>query len=373
MAVLLKNFGISNFRGINNLSVEHLNHVNVIAGDNNCGKTSVLEALLLLRNPVDITNVLRVARMRDVNIAYNGSSAYENFINLFPPDRLPMEIGLDANLEGQYVSYKISGEQKTIMLDPYEINRFRYAASEKGWAAGGKPAAVEAEAFSGTILFQDGSGVERTAVELHAFTRVTGMAINKNHYINMAYLAPMDHVHGNVFGRILRNESYKEICIQILKLFDPGIKDLVILKNEENNRPVECIRHQILGTMPLSTYGDGIKKVLSLANGIVQASDGILLIDEIETAIHSRYYEDIFGFLVKACLTFHVQLFVTTHSIEAIDGLLAAQDYDNQGESDFINVITLKKEADGQKTYSRVMAGRDVYTNREEFGFEVRL
>ena len=39
--------------------------------------------------------------------------------------------------------------------------------------------------------------------------------------------------------------------------------------------------------MPLSTYGDGIKKVIALAGRIADAQNGILLIDEIETSIHT--------------------------------------------------------------------------------------
>jgi len=97
--------------------------------------------------------------------------------------------------------------------------------------------------------------------------------------------------------------------------------------------------------MPISTYGDGIKKVLSLANGIAQATNGILMIDELETAIHAKYYDDIFRFMVKACRQFQVQLFVTTHSMEAIDKLLATQEYDNQDDDD-ITVITFKKDPD---------------------------
>jgi len=123
--------------------------------------------------------------------------------------------------------------------------------------------------------------------------------------------------------------------------------------------------------MPLSTYGDGIKKVLVLANAIIGATDGILLIDEIETAIHKKYYNDIFRFIVKACHTFNVQVFITTHSIEAIDGLLATQDYDIQSKEDAITVVTLRRE--NHKTYSRVLQGREVFKNREAFGFEVRL
>ena len=81
--------------------------------------------------------------------------------------------------------------------------------------------------------------------------------------------------------------------------------------------------------------------------------------------------DDIFRFIVKACKAFDVQVFVTTHSLEAIDGLLATQDYEEQKEEDSISVVTLKREANN--TYSRVLFGREVAQNREAFGFEVRL
>lgn len=123
--------------------------------------------------------------------------------------------------------------------------------------------------------------------------------------------------------------------------------------------------------MPLSTYGDGIKKVLVLSNAIARAAGGILLIDEIETAIHKKYYDDIFRFIVKACRAFDVQIFITTHSLEAIDGLLATQDYEEQKTEDSVSVVTLKRERNN--TYSRVLPGREVALNREAFGFEVRL
>ena len=111
--------------------------------------------------------------------------------------------------------------------------------------------------------------------------------------------------------------------------------------------------------------------MLALSNGIAMAAGGILLIDEIETAIHKKYYDDIFRFIVKACKSFKVQAFITTHSIEAIDGLLGTQDYDIQHELDDICVCTIKRTAEG--TVSRVLTGREVYENRESFGFEVRL
>lgn len=177
-----------------------------------------------------------------------------------------------------------------------------------------------------------------------------------------------------MLSSIIKNDSYKDLCVGILQLFDPGITDLLLLKNEITNRPVECVRHKELGTMPLSTYGDGIKKVLSIASGISKAVDGILLIDEVETAIHSRYFDEIFRFIAAACRKFDVQVFITSHSIEAIDGFLAIEDYDRKtGGEDPISVVTLKKDLNSFRSYARVLSGRHVYQNREQFGFEVRL
>lgn len=197
------------------------------------------------------------------------------------------------------------------------------------------------------------------------------MEIDEKEMIKMQYLSPLDHLKGNVINRIIRNDGYKELCVRILQMFDSDILDILILKNEKSGFPVEYIKHRRLGNMPVSTYGDGIKKVLSLANAIAQADGGILLVDEVETAIHSRYYETIFNFLVMACKQFNVQLFITTHSIEAVDGLLDTQNYDEQNDVDEIGVITLKKGEN--KTYSRILSGRQVYNDREAFGFEVRL
>lgn len=112
MAVHIEKLEIGHFRGIHHLTIENLNHINIIAGDNNSGKTSVLEALLLLRNPADFTNILRLARMRDTNIFFSGSSVYESFINLFPQNTPDKEISLYATCNGEQVSYELFGVQK---------------------------------------------------------------------------------------------------------------------------------------------------------------------------------------------------------------------------------------------------------------------
>lgn len=375
MAVYIENLQIEQFRGIQKLSIPHLNHINLVVGDNNCGKTSFLEALLLLRDPFDFTNTLRIARMRDTLTTYGGISVYEGLLTLFPHNFSFKEemrmIALTACCNGRDISYSLQGRLQTIMLDPEEQpNLFRYSTRTFYQAKDAIPS--ECQAFLGELLVNTGDYQEEQAVSFHEYSTVSGRDIPNNRFLNIVYLSPFDHLQGRLFSRILTNESYKNLCVAILRLFDPGITDLLLLKNEATNRSVECVKHKNLGIMPLSTYGDGIKKVLSIASGIAKAVNGILLIDEVETAIHSRYYEDVFRFIISACQKFDVQVFITSHSLEAIDSFLSIEDYDNTASfEDPISVVTLKKES--SHSYARVLSGRHVYQNREQFGFEVRL
>ncbi len=58
--------------------------------------------------------------------------------------------------------------------------------------------------------------------------------------------------------------------------------------------------------MPLSIYGDGLKKDLLLAASIILAKDGILLIDEIETAIHVSALEKDIRMVLKNFILYFI-------------------------------------------------------------------
>jgi len=371
MAVYVERFGIKQFRGIGGLELEDLNHVNIIAGDNNSGKTSVLEAMLLLRNPKNFNNILRIARMRDNGSPSSTLPTFDNFINVFPRNSDPLEVSIDGVCMSKSVMVCIKGFQKTILLEPEEL--YGHGTVVRKMRSSGSLGETEASAFTGELKYDvAGDRGSSPIIEFHSHSRTTGREIEKDNYMNIIYLSPTDHIRSNKFSKIVRDDLYKEICVNVLRLFDSEILDILYLKNETTDRPIEYVKHATLGNMPLSTYGDGIKKVLSLANGIAQASNGILMLDELETSIHAKYYDDIFRFVVKACKQFQVQLFVTTHSIEAIDALLATQDY-GQHESDNISVITFRKDEKTNKTLSRTLPGEQVFKNRGNFSFEVRI
>lgn len=347
---------IGSFRGIHDLYLDRLNPVNLIVGNNNSGKTSVLEAVELLRlYDQGLLNILQTARQRDYPFAMEYSnSLYENVMCLFPQDTPIKKIELSGTYSGREFSYRFHGEQKRMFVDSKE-----------------RIHEIETDGFEGGIIVSFGNYHSHKPVRFHRYVRLTDYSYTQSDGLPIRYVSAFSHFRGNIVSEIVRNEEYRKICVMMLKLFDQDISDILTLPADTGSGLVSYIRHEKLGNMPLSTYGDGIKRVLVLANEIARARGGILLIDEIETSIHKKYYDDIFQFVTKACMQYNVQLFVTTHSIEAVDGILHTQHYEESSAKDNISVITLRKE-DG-KTLSRIMPGAEVYRDREEFGFEVRL
>ena len=119
-----------------------------------------------------------------------------------------------------------------------------------------------------------------------------------------------------------------------------------------------------------------IKKILFILNKMFDAADSILMIDEIETGLHKKYYDIMFPVVFALADKLNVQLFIATHSIEAIDAILKYGNYENSNSNnDPIKVITLKKvdSNKGSNIVARNVSGKYVYDNRKVFEFEVRL
>ena len=48
---MFQTIDIKAYRGLKNITLQNLSRVNILVGENNTGKTSILEAIQLLRDP----------------------------------------------------------------------------------------------------------------------------------------------------------------------------------------------------------------------------------------------------------------------------------------------------------------------------------
>jgi predicted ATP-dependent endonuclease of OLD family len=61
---MFRSVRIQNFRQFNDLGLKNLGRINLITGQNNTGKASLLEALFLLATPTNPESVLTMAQLR---------------------------------------------------------------------------------------------------------------------------------------------------------------------------------------------------------------------------------------------------------------------------------------------------------------------
>ncbi len=361
---LINKLQVERFRGIRDLSISRLAQINLIVGDNNCGKTSLLEAIQLLWKPGSLTNIEKLVKRRDDKRTFETDSLFDSVVSLFSRDGKDLKIQLSCEYDGNVISYWLFGKESMKLPSVDEkanddCEKTDETSSDKCNFFNGKSICTFNARHFSTLDVQ----LDRRSCLLKDNNETKEL-------IKIHYASPFESRQESKLKRIIREEQYKESCLRALQLFDPNIEDMRTFSSK-NNRSMEYLKHKQFGDMPLSSYGDGIKKVLALFNAIIGAENGVLLIDEIETSIHMKHFDDIFRFLINACKEFNVQMFITTHSIEAVDGLLNTQDYETQSSNDEIMVVTLKRVND--KTYSSVLPGREVFEDRKDFGFEVRL
>ena len=155
----------------------------------------------------------------------------------------------------------------------------------------------------------------------------------------------------------------------VLREFDPGIISINVDNANEKYRRgniYKILSKEHKRALPLNVYGDGMKKAILLMSAVIRTQGGILLLDEFETAIHTTAMEKVFRWILETCIKLDVQLFLTTHSEEAIDKILKCSPV----LQDKMKVFTLYKKEDG--TVARVLDARKAIEIKDEMGIELR-
>ena len=178
------------------------------------------------------------------------------------------------------------------------------------------------------------------------------------------YVSPFQHIESTVYlNDILDNPILFQDMLEVLKEFD---KDIISINAGKIGNTVVYKVLSKQKTIPLNVYGDGMKKAILLISAVVSAKNGILLLDEFETAIHTSAMNKVFAWILKTCLKLNVQLFLTSHSKEAIEKVLSC----SEKLQSHINLYTLYKKEN--KIVARELSAKKALEASEEFGLELR-
>ena len=366
---------INQFRGIRQLTISNFSKINLIEGDNNSGKTTFLEAVQLLFAKSQLSSVKNIIKQRTV-LNVSESSFYTSFIKMFNVNQESELLDFDiyAVSNNGPIRFEMRGRERTISGE----EALQMSTMSLGQKAHYKKESTvipeTAKLFSGSIISQNGKKpIEK---DIH-FTSLDNVSVGPVIKREVQYIPSFGHLRYDLLKNFVDNPEYKKLAISILKQFDDSIVDICYTKADDG-----CFLESIITAdginMPFSVYGDGVKKILYILNKLFDATDSILLIDEIETGLHKKYYDRLFPVVFELAKKLNVQLFIATHSMEAIDAILSYGNYENDSnDTEPIRVITLKKvysnDDKGSNVVARNVAGKYVYDNRKAFEFEVRL
>lgn len=377
----IKRIDIETFRGIRDLHLENLSSINILTGDNNCGKTSILEVLQSWSQPDNFNtwgSLLRRGNMRLRRL-----SLYEGFYDLF-----------DINLEKKFIHYQIQEDNCTDVLLKATESIEEVSSARKDEILGIKrySQTIREDENSGYQLYIEGlddmpEPLSRLELEIQINNNVVNtkniyeeqlsipyvIDTEKNsYYHNVVYISPSRHTEGSVYlNSVLNDPELYEEMLGILRDYDEGIISInYAMANELNpgsGRGVfKILSRSCKKALPLNVYGDGMKKALLLMSAVMKAKNGVLLLDEFETAIHTSAMDRTFRWILRTCQKLNVQVFLTSHSREAIDKVLKC---DPELQKD-ISVYTLYK--DREQTLVRHLTGAQAVEAQDNMGLELR-
>lgn len=326
---------ISRFRGLENLTLKKLNRINIFAGLNNSGKTSVLEAIYLLANLNNIHAFLKMESQR--------AKLTEGLFAKWLENNFLLNIELTGVFNGEQVNVSIESGQTN---DPIDKNGYLATLELHSEFA-------KEERDSRVHLYSDKESqfYYKENVVLCNSIMTNPYSLNEN---------DLQKAHAKAV-----NEKKIDIVIDFIReRVDPNIQKIELINMSGMNR-FSITSNRFDRSVDLTSYGEGVQRIFQIGLFMAYASNGILLIDEFETAIHKSLLIDFSRFVHQLAEKFNVQVFLTSHSKECIDSFII-----NDYKIEDITAYVLKEE-EGKIT-CKYVEGKRLQTLLASFNVDIR-
>lgn len=313
---MLKRIQVRNFRGLRDLSMEPLSRVNLIAGKNNSGKTSLLEAMFLLFGAGNPQLALNANVIRNISLVgrIDPDSGVLSVVMAKEHPWKELFFGLDMDRSIQVLGgHAFLGEM--ILHIAAGISQKSYAAVEQSNSASvtnqiGDPAL--------TFSYSD-SGKDQA----ESYVRVTANGLDFNRadaevpYAAIILLPRSAATEEDVvrLGRI-KQQKRGDIILDALQIIEPRLQGIEELSG--NGAPAIWGDIGLSELVPLSVMGDGMVRLARLVLAVSSVPGGLVLVDEIENGFHHALLPDVWRVIDRIALQSNAQVFATTQSYECV-------------------------------------------------------
>ncbi len=301
---------IQNFRGIQTLEITDFKQLNLLVGRNNCGKTSVLEALFLISGMANPQLPVAINFFRDFGLAKD--EAFDCLFYNLDFNRLPR---IEAIVQGA------TEKKRTLTIAPIYAN---YLSSDNQKLKNHDLAPLSDQTFNVTTsplqvvagIQQDFSEDQQIGhAEAHLQEGQFVLPENYKEPLRCAFLSTktaMSQLEQRL-SQLLVQKNLTPIIL-VLKEIEPALSDIRLGANGMIYVDIGLDK-----LLPLNLMGDGIRRVLAILSAVFDLKNGILLLDEIENGFHYSSLTTLWKALALAAQEFNVQIFATTHSYECVE------------------------------------------------------
>jgi len=305
---MIESLTVENFRCFESVEIHDLKRINVLVGRNASGKTALLEAIFM----ASAGHAEVALRMRSWRLLGQAEIKLEReAVEALWRD---MFFGFDLS---KFITISIKGTPQSTQT----VRVFNTQAEAVFVPIGEKTVEVDA-VFP--IVFEriDGEGKKVTLpVKLTGegmSVKVGGSQVKAAFYPSGFKPDPKEAA--GRFSELSKKKLETRVITTLQRVY-PFIESLSV----ENVGGEYHIFASVAGLpekMPVSLISEGVYKLMSVLLGIAATHHGAVLIDEIENGFYFETLPDIWKLLLEFAEEYKTQLFISTHSLEAIKALL---------------------------------------------------
>ncbi|MGN8387693.1 AAA family ATPase [Helicobacter pylori] len=335
---MIQSVRIKNFKNFKNTQIDGFTKLNIITGGNNVGKSNLLEALYCLvgksMHPcANITEIYDNIRKEPLTT----ESKNLMFYGLDTKEEIQIVITLDSNqtLDLQ-IKFIASENQKVIESQIIPTAEQTQMPSQLNFTLKKNNEEIYNDHLNIAKIpnfppIPNQSGYNRQ------FKNFEPSQLQKLSPFESATIIPSDVAYRQVHmiqavSKICSNNQLEEELNKYLNQFDNNIQAISFNTNNQLKLKVKNIKEKV----PLSVFGDGLKKYLHIVSAFMADNAKTIYIDEVENGLHFSRMR----LLLKNIIDFindnkngNLQVFMTTHNqefIEILDQVIREKDFVHQ-------------------------------------------
>lgn len=357
---MLNALRIENFRCFKTFELLELGRLNLLVGTNNSGKTSILEAIYLLmsQSKLQALREIMIGRGEFVLSDERVSNRELEVHHLFYGHEI--DIGSNFSIFGDN---RNNGTKTTISVENTGDSNF--SGGEFRLVIVDWPSEEEYPTIKIPLSSEGGLQLDylrRTPRDFKESGAKTQF-VTSNSWTTEKMIELFDRV-------VLTPEE--DLVTEALQTIEPDIDRIAAIASDNYRRYTGSRSGFVVKIangnqrVPIGSMGDGIWRMLGLTLAIVNARNGVLLVDEIDTGLHFSAMSDMWKLIWETAKKLNVQVFATTHNSDCWTSLATIANTETPSEEG----ITIQRIEKG-KSSSVVFTERQVVIAAER-GIEVR-